>query len=83
MGLFFPSDPIVHGQRAKGLPRYQELLERDCKEVGVHGHAEHIAAFIPFRMVWAWATRCFLPAYWCCSRSAFWAGFWSARRSPA
>ena len=31
MGLFFPSDPIVHGQRAKGLPRYQELLERDWK----------------------------------------------------
>ena len=31
MGLFFPSDPIIHGQRAKGLPRYQELLERDWK----------------------------------------------------
>ena len=31
MVLFFPSDPIVHGQRAKGLPRYQELLERDWK----------------------------------------------------
>lgn len=27
MGLFFPSDPVIHGQRATGLPRYQELLE--------------------------------------------------------
>ena len=31
MGLFFPSDPVIHGQRATGLPRYQELLERDWK----------------------------------------------------
>ena len=73
MGLFFPSDPIVHGQRAKGLPRYQELLERDWKSF----------LFADFVTLGLWATRCFLPAYWCCSRSAFWAGFWSARRSPA
>ena len=31
MGLFFPSDPVIHGQRATGLPRYQELLELDWK----------------------------------------------------
>ena len=80
MGLFFPSDPIVHGQRAKGLPRYQELLERDWKSFLF---ADFVTLGRASRMVWAWATRCFLPAYWCCSRSAFWAGFWSARRSPA
>lgn len=32
MGLFFPSDPVPQGQRAVGLPRYQELLERDWKD---------------------------------------------------
>lgn len=79
MGLFFPSDPIVHGQRAKGLPRYQELLERDWKSF-LFADFVTLGLCIPYGLGVGYAL---LPAYWCCSRSAFWAGFWSARRSPA
>ena len=88
MGLFFPSDPIVHGQRAKGLPRYQELLERDWKSF-LFADFVTLGLCIPYGLGVGYhrpreaGRGCFLPAYWCCSRSAFWAGFWSARRSPA
>ncbi len=57
MGLFFPSDPIVHGQRAKGLPRYQELLERDWKSF-LFADFVTLGLCIPL-WFWAWLRAAF------------------------
>ena len=62
MGLFFPSDPVIHGQRATGLPRYQELLERDWKSFLF---ADFVTLGLCSPMGWGWGTPCFLPVCWC------------------
>ena len=80
MGLFFPSDPVIHGQRATGLPRYQELLERDWKSFLF---ADFVTLGLCIPTGWEWGTPCFLPVCWCCSLSAWWVDCWWARRSPA
>lgn len=80
MGLFFPSDPVIHGQRATGLPRYQELLERDWKSF-LFADFVTLGLCIPYGLGVGYALLS--SSLLVLIRSAWWADCWWGRPFPA